>query len=40
VGLVEAFGGLVLNPALKYSAVFALYLGVVLWRPLGLFGRF
>jgi branched-chain amino acid transport system permease protein len=40
VGLVEAFGGLVLTPALKYSAVFALYLGVVLWRPQGLFGRF
>ncbi|HEX6212351.1 MAG TPA: branched-chain amino acid ABC transporter permease [Methylomirabilota bacterium] len=40
VGLVEAFGGLLLTPALKYSAVFALYLGVVLWRPQGLFGRF
>jgi branched-chain amino acid transport system permease protein len=40
VGLVEAFGGLVLTPALKYPAVFALYLGVVLWRPQGLFGRF
>ena len=40
VGLVEAFGGLYLTPALKYSAVFALYLGVVLWRPQGLFGRF
>ena len=40
VGLVEAFGGLVLTPALKYPAVFAIYLGVVLWRPQGLFGRF
>jgi branched-chain amino acid transport system permease protein len=40
VGLVEAFAGLVLTPALKYSAVFALYLGVVLWRPQGLFGKF
>ena len=40
VGLVETFGGLVLNPALKYSVVFAMYLGVVLWRPQGLFGRF
>jgi branched-chain amino acid transport system permease protein len=40
VGLVEAFAGLVLTPALKYSAVFALYLGVVLWRPQGLLGRF
>ena len=40
VGLVEALGGLVLTPALKYSAVFAIYLAVVLWRPQGLFGRF
>ncbi|HXJ83936.1 MAG TPA: branched-chain amino acid ABC transporter permease [Candidatus Methylomirabilis sp.] len=40
VGLVEALGGLVLTPALKYSVVFALYLAVVLWRPQGLFGRF
>ncbi len=40
VGLVEALGGLVLTPALKYAAVFVLYLGVVLWRPQGLFGRF
>src|SRR2546428_1476 len=35
-----AFGGLVLTPALKYAAVFVLCLGVVLWRPQGLFGRF
>ena len=35
-----ALGGLVLTPALKYAAVLALYLGVVLWRPQGLFGRF
>ena len=40
IGVIEAFGGLVLTPALKYPAVFALYLGVVLWRPHGLFGRF
>jgi branched-chain amino acid transport system permease protein len=40
VGLVEALGGLVLTPALKYAAVFAIYLAVVLWRPQGLFGRF
>jgi branched-chain amino acid transport system permease protein len=40
VGLIEALGGLVLTPALKYSAVFAIYLAVVLWRPQGLFGRF
>jgi branched-chain amino acid transport system permease protein len=40
VGLVEALGGLLIAPALKYVAVFAMYLVVVLWRPQGLFGRF
>jgi branched-chain amino acid transport system permease protein len=40
VGLVEVVGGLVISPSLKYVAVFALYLLVVLWRPQGLFGRF
>ncbi|HEV8642650.1 MAG TPA: branched-chain amino acid ABC transporter permease [Methylomirabilota bacterium] len=40
VGLVEALAGLLIAPALKYAVVFLLYLGVVLWRPQGLFGRF
>ena len=40
VGLVEVFAGLVIAPAMKYAVVFLLYLGVVLWRPQGLFGRF
>jgi branched-chain amino acid transport system permease protein len=40
VGLVEAFAGLLIPPAFKYSVVFMLYLAVVLWRPQGLFGRF
>ena len=40
VGLVEAFGGLMVTPALKYALVFLMYLAVVLWRPQGLFGRF
>jgi branched-chain amino acid transport system permease protein len=40
VGLVEVLGGLLIAPALKYVAVFILYLLVVLWRPQGLFGRF
>jgi branched-chain amino acid transport system permease protein len=40
VGLVEVLGGLLITPTLKYVFVFALYLGVVLWRPQGLFGRF
>jgi branched-chain amino acid transport system permease protein len=40
VGVVEVLGGLLIAPALKYVAVFALYLAVVLWRPQGLFGRF
>jgi len=40
VGLVEVLGGLLIAPALKYVAVFLIYLVVVLWRPQGLFGRF
>jgi branched-chain amino acid transport system permease protein len=40
VGLVEVLGGLLIAPALKYVAVFLIYLLVVLWRPQGLFGRF
>jgi branched-chain amino acid transport system permease protein len=40
VGLVEAFAGLLIAPALKYAVVFLLYLAVVLWRPQGLLGRF
>lgn len=39
VGLVEVAVGL-WAPAFKYAGVFVLYLGVVLWRPQGLFGRF
>ena len=40
VGLIEVLGGLLIAPALKYVAVFAIYLLVVLWRPQGLCGRF
>ncbi len=40
VGVVEVLGGLLIAPALKYVAVFVLYLVVVLWRPQGFFGRF
>jgi len=40
VGLIEVLGGLLIAPALKYVAVFLIYLLVVLWRPQGLFGRF
>jgi branched-chain amino acid transport system permease protein len=40
VGVVEAFAGLLIVPALKYAVVFLVYLGVVLWRPQGLFGRY
>jgi branched-chain amino acid transport system permease protein len=40
VGLIEVLGGLLIAPALKYVAVFVVYLLVVLWRPQGLFGRF
>lgn len=40
IGLVEVLGGLLIAPAFKYVAVFALYLVVVLVRPQGLFGKF
>ena len=40
VGVVEVLGGLLLAPAVKYVVVFVMYLGVVLLRPQGLFGRF
>src|SRR6266542_3906081 len=40
VGLIEVLGALLIAPALKYVAVFLIYLLVVLWRPQGLFGRF
>jgi branched-chain amino acid transport system permease protein len=40
VGLIETLSGLLIAPALKYVAVFLIYLLVVLWRPHGLFGRF
>ena len=40
VGLIEVLGGLLIAPALKYVAVFVVYLLVVFWRPQGLFGRF
>lgn len=39
VGLAEVLVGL-WAPAFKYAGVFVLYLLVVLWRPLGLFGRY
>ena len=39
IGLIESIGGFFL-PSFKYVLVFALYLGVVLLRPQGLFGRY
>jgi branched-chain amino acid transport system permease protein len=40
IGLVEALGGLLIDPAFKYAIIFVMYLGIVLVRPKGLFGRF
>ncbi len=40
IGVVEHLAGLLISPSLKYIAVFAVYLGVVLARPRGLFGKF
>jgi branched-chain amino acid transport system permease protein len=38
IGLVEAFAGFYIAPVVKYAAVFALYIVVILVRPKGLFG--
>jgi branched-chain amino acid transport system permease protein len=40
IGLVEALGGLLIDPAYKYVIIFVMYLGIVLVRPKGLFGRY
>jgi branched-chain amino acid transport system permease protein len=40
IGLAESLGGLLLDPSYKTLIVFGLYLGVVIVRPMGLFGRF
>ncbi|MDR1943194.1 MAG: branched-chain amino acid ABC transporter permease [Synergistaceae bacterium] len=38
IGLVESFAGFYIAPVVKYVAVFALYIVVILIRPRGLFG--
>lgn len=38
IGLAENIGGLYLGPQYKYAIIFAIYLGVVMVRPKGLFG--
>ena len=38
IGLVESFAGFYIAPVIKYVAVFALYLAVILVRPKGFFG--
>jgi len=38
IGLVESFFGFYVAPIMKYVAIFALYLAVILFRPKGLFG--
>jgi branched-chain amino acid transport system permease protein len=40
IGLVEALGGLLIDPAYKYVIIFVMYLGIVMVRPKGLFGRY
>ncbi|MCG5236415.1 branched-chain amino acid ABC transporter permease [Xanthobacter oligotrophicus] len=39
VGLVEAITALILPPTMKAVGIYALYLGVVFFRPSGLFGK-
>jgi len=40
IGVVESLGGLLISPSYKLLIVFALYFAVVLFRPMGLFGRY
>lgn len=40
IGLIEALGGLLIDPAFKYVVIFTVYLGVVIIRPRGFFGRY
>ncbi len=40
IGLVEALGGLLIDPSYKLLYVFAIYLVVVIYRPQGMFGRY
>lgn len=39
LGLVETFVATAIDPGLTLAATFAIFLGVLLWRPQGLFGR-
>ncbi|MCX5910242.1 MAG: branched-chain amino acid ABC transporter permease [Deltaproteobacteria bacterium] len=40
IGLVEAFSGLLIDPAFKYFAIYVLYMVVIFFRPQGLWGRY
>jgi branched-chain amino acid transport system permease protein len=39
VGLTEAFAGYYLDPSLKHAVLFAVFIGVLVVRPSGLFGQ-
>jgi branched-chain amino acid transport system permease protein len=38
VGLIQAFGGFLLNPALKDALMYVFFVGLMAFRPRGLFG--
>ena len=40
IGLVEAFSGLLIDPAFKYFSIYVLYMVVIFFRPQGLWGRY
>ena len=40
IGLVEAFSGLLIDPAYKYFSIYLLYMVVIFFRPQGLWGRY
>ena len=39
IGVVEALTALLVEPSLKQVGMFVIYLGVLMFRPRGLFGR-
>jgi branched-chain amino acid transport system permease protein len=39
VGLTEALAGFYLDPSLKHAVLFAVFIGVLIVRPSGLFGQ-
>ena len=39
LGVVESLGGYLIDPGLTLAINFALFMGILLWRPTGMFSR-